>query len=143
MRRWDPAIVFLSETKRKNSGMQKVKVKDGFENGFYIKEKGKGGGLAMLWKRETDLEIKSYSKHHIDAVVTEEGSGFKWRITGFYGHPETHLRRESWNFLDTLNNQYHLPWLCLGDFNEILSRERKAGQCSKIMATNCKFQKCN
>ena len=85
MRRWDPAIVFLSETKRKNSGMQKVKVKVGFENGFYIKGKGKGGGLAMLWKRETDLEIKSYSKHHIDAVVTEEGSGFKWRITAFMG----------------------------------------------------------
>ena len=81
----------------------------------------------MLWRRETVLEIKSYSKHHIDAVVTEGGSGFKWRITGFYRHPETHLRKESWKFLDTLNNQYHLPWLCLGDFNEILSREEKQG----------------
>ena len=81
----------------------------------------------MLWRRETNLEIKSFSKHHIDAVVIEGGNGFKWRITGFYGHLETHLRKKSWNFLDTLNNQYHLPWLCLGDFNEILSREEKQG----------------
>ena len=65
-------------------------------------------------------------------MVTEGGSGFKWRITGFYGHPETHLRKESWKFLDTLNNQYDLPWFCLGDFNEILSREEKQGGAQRL-----------
>ena len=73
------------------------------------------------------MEIKSYSQHHIDVVVTEASSGFKWRLTGFYGHPETHRRKESWNFLATLNNQFQLPWLCLEDFNEILLAEEKLG----------------
>ena len=81
----------------------------------------------MFWRKEINLEIKSYSKHHIDVVITEEASGFKWRITGFYGHLETYRRKESWSFLNTLIQQYHLPWLCLGDFNEILLREEKLG----------------
>ena len=83
-------VVFLTETKKKNAGMTKVRMKIGFENGFYVKKEGKGGGLAMLWRREVNLEIKSYSMHHIDAVITGEGARFQWRITGFYGHPETH-----------------------------------------------------
>ena len=52
---------------------------------------------------------------------------FKWRLTGFYGHPETHRRYESWHLLAFLNNQLQLPWLCLGDFNDILSNTEKSG----------------
>lgn len=78
-------------------------MKIGLENGFYVQREGKGRGLTMFWKREVNLEIKSYSRHHIDVVVTNEVSGFKWRVTNFYGHPETHYRKESWNFLDALN----------------------------------------
>ena len=127
VRRWDPDVIFLSETKKKIAGMKKIKLKLGFVNGLYVQTQGKGGGLALFWKREFNLEIKSYSKFHIDAIVTEEGSGFSWRLTSFYSHPETHRRRESWRFLNTLNNQYWLPWLCFGDFNEILSQEEKSG----------------
>ena len=102
-----------------------------FVNGFYVQREGKGGGLAMFWRKEVNLEIKSYSKHHIDAVIIEEATGFKWRITGFYGHLETHRRKESWRFLNTLNQQYQLSWLCLGDFNEILSRDEKLGEAPR------------
>lgn len=83
-------MIFLIETKKKIVGMKKVKLKLGFVYGFYVQRQGKGGGLAMFWRKEVNLEIKSFSRHHIDVVVTEEGSGFKWRLTSFYGHPETH-----------------------------------------------------
>ena len=132
VQRWDPKVVFLSETKKKIAGMKRVKVKLDFLNGFYVQREGKGRGLAMFWRKEINLEIKSYSKHHIDVVITEEATSFKWRITRFYGHPETHRRKESWSFLNTLNQQYHLPWLCLGDFNEILSTEEKLGGAPRL-----------
>ena len=48
-------------------------------------------------------------------------------ITGFYGNPETHRRQDSWDELVALNRKFQLPWLCYGDFNEILSREEKMG----------------
>lgn len=91
-------------------------------------QKGRGGGLALLWKREIDLEIMGYSKSFIDTIITEQDSGFRWRITGFYGNPETHRRKESWEELGALSRKLKLPWLCYGDFNEILYGGEKLGE---------------
>uniref|UniRef100_A0A7N2KYU2 Endonuclease/exonuclease/phosphatase domain-containing protein n=1 Tax=Quercus lobata TaxID=97700 RepID=A0A7N2KYU2_QUELO len=88
---------------------------------------GRSGGLALLWRRDVKVEIQGYLGSYIDAIVTNLELEFKWRITGFYGHPETHRRRESWDILRSLNRQYQLPWLCFGDFNEIVSMEEKFG----------------
>lgn len=49
------------------------------------------------------------------------------RFTGFYGEPITHKRFESWDLLRRLNRQFGLPWLCSGDFNEILRGSEKIG----------------
>ena len=121
-------MVFLSKTKMLIARMKKIKLKLGFVNGLYVQRQGRGGGLAMFWRKEVTLEIKSYSRHHIDAVVTKEASGFRWRLTGFYGHLETHRRKESWRYLNTLNCQFNLPWLCFGDFNEITSVNENLGE---------------
>ncbi|XP_075659082.1 uncharacterized protein LOC142628947 [Castanea sativa] len=81
----------------------------------------------MLWKKELKLEIMGYTGNVIDAIIIDELSEFKWRITGFYGQSETHKRKESWDQLKALNRKFHLPWLCLRDFNEILSADEKIG----------------
>lgn len=111
--------------------MKNIKLKLGYVNGFYIQRQGKGGGLVMFWRKEVNLEIRSFSRHHINAMVIEEVFGFKWRLMGFCGHLETHRRKESWRFLDTLNCQIHLSWLCVGDFNKILSAEENLRGASR------------
>ena len=73
------------------------------------------------------MEVQVYSRSYINAVVTNSESSFKWRITSFYGNPETHHRKESWDILRSLSQKYQLPWLCFGDFNEIVSVEEKLG----------------
>ncbi|XP_075663401.1 uncharacterized protein LOC142632980 [Castanea sativa] len=125
--RWNPKIVFLSETKIRSRRMEIVKYRLGFPNGLIVPSRGCRGGLALLWSSDTKLEIKSFSNHHIDAVITESDNGFLWRFTGFYGHPKPHLREESWKLLSLLNSQFNIPWFCCGDFNEILSINEKAG----------------
>jgi hypothetical protein len=55
------------------------------------------------------------------------GQNFQWQLTGFYGHPETAHRREGWSLLGHLHNLSQLPWLCIGDFNEILDQSEKVG----------------
>ena len=42
-----------------------------------------GGGLAILWNDDVELEIISYSNHHIDGLV--RGANRKlWRCIGVY-----------------------------------------------------------
>ena len=48
-------------------------------------------------------------------------------MTGFYGEPMTHKRTESWSMLHQLNSKFNLPWLCAGDFNELLQSSEKLG----------------
>ena len=70
VQQWDPKIVFLLETKIKTKAMEKVMEKINFVNGLIMPQKGRGGGLAMLWRREVDSEIMGYSKNFIDAIIT-------------------------------------------------------------------------
>jgi hypothetical protein len=63
---------------------------------------------------------------HIDVDVIEE-DGFKWRLTGIYGEPRQDMREETWKLLRTLHHQANLPWLCVGDFNEIMFNYEKQG----------------
>ncbi|KAH9681142.1 reverse transcriptase domain-containing protein [Citrus sinensis] len=57
----------------------------------------KGGGITMMWTSDINVNILSYSRHYIDAEV-QCGSGLSSK-----------------------------PWLCFGDFNEILSLNEKSG----------------
>ena len=105
--------------------MEIVKYRLGFSNGLIVPSMGRRGGLALLWSKDANLEVKSFSNHHIDAVITESRNGFVWRFTRFYGHSKTHLREESWKLLSLLNSQFNFPWFCCGDFNEILFMNEK------------------
>ncbi|KAL0320306.1 UNVERIFIED_CONTAM: putative mitochondrial protein [Sesamum radiatum] len=45
----------------------------------------------------------------------------------FYGYPDVARRKEGWNLLRTLSKGSVRPWVCAGDFNEILEQHEKQG----------------
>jgi len=51
----------------------------------------------------------------------------QWRFTGFYGEPRREWWKERWYLLWFLRAQSDAPWLCLGDFNEVLTVEEQFG----------------
>ena len=53
--------------------------------------------------------MDSFLKYHIDSIV-RGGSENAWRLTGFYGEPNTSRRSEGWNMLRMLNSRLKLPW---------------------------------
>lgn len=68
-----------------------------------------------------------FSKYHIDVSFNSNMSGL-CRFTGFYGEPLAHPRQGGWNMLRELNNSSSLPWMIMGDCNEVLcSSEQKGG----------------
>ncbi|KAL8465963.1 hypothetical protein ACS0TY_035172 [Phlomoides rotata] len=46
---------------------------------------------------------------------------------GFYGFPDRSLRHLSWNLLRQLASINNLPWVCIRDFNDLLSADDKKG----------------
>jgi hypothetical protein len=87
---------------------------------------GKGGGIAVLWRRGVDVALHNYSKYHIDMDVKDE-NGREWRFTGVYGEPQIDLRWKTWDTLGSLIMVPTKPWLLVGDFNETLFAHEKEG----------------
>lgn len=85
---------------------------------------GRRGGLALLWNVDTLVELFSFSQHHIDVRVGEVNT---WRFTGIYGYPEDDQKWRTWELIRHMADGNSMAWLCVGDFNEILSDEEKLG----------------
>lgn len=66
--------------------MERIKFSLGLSNMVMVKGDGKGGGIAVLWRRGVNAILRNYSINHIDIDVVED-VGFSWRFTGVYGNP--------------------------------------------------------
>ena len=71
-----------------------------------------------------NVDVQTFSVRHIDAII-DLGVNDAWPFTGFYGDPEIANQESSWSLLRLLSQQFNLPWVWMGDFNEILFAEEK------------------
>jgi hypothetical protein len=70
---------------------------------------------------EIKIEILPYSQYHIDTFISEAGYE-PWRLTCVYGEAQTGERFKTWDMLKHIKPSSSLPWMCIGDFNEVLHR---------------------
>lgn len=121
-----PQFVFIMETKIDRARADGLKASLGYENLFYVNNRGLSGGLALFWKGKNVASLISYSSNHIDISVNN-GEGGEWRLTGFYGFPSRRDRQKSWDLLCTLKDKSDLPWLVIGDFKDLTCQKEKKG----------------
>ena len=123
----DPTLVFLMEAKFNVEEMAEIKHKLERSQGMIVPSVCRSGGLALLWKDSLLVEVQTFFPRHIDVIIAEDEGEKKWHFARFYGHPETSKRVESWSLLVNLSTRSELPWVCMGDFNEISHRGEKVG----------------
>ena len=70
-------------------------MKLGFDGLFVVDRVGRSGGLALFWRSSATVTLLNYTRNFIDVHVEVAGLG-DWRLTGFYGYPESSRRRQSW-----------------------------------------------
>lgn len=135
----NPSFVLLMETKSNVDWMKMVRERCGFKDGFSYPSKGAGGGLALFWDSDIQVQVMSSSVFYIDTLV-KGGSKFgRWKLTGFYRNPNTSLRADSWCLLQSLSTVSDLTWVVIGDFNEIRNVEEKEGGASQPLQQMARF----
>jgi exonuclease III len=135
-----PDVVFLMETKMRRRKMENIRIKLGFTCMFVVDCVGKSEGLSLFWGENMKVEIKNFSHRHIGATINEPGADLCWKFTGFYGHPEMPKRHEAWSLLKYLAQSDPLPWLCIGDFNEVANGTEKWGGSMRNRSGMIDFQ---
>ena len=133
-----PIVLFLLETKRFITEMRKLCYDLNFQAVMVVPSDSQSGGLGLFWKAECDLHIQTFFPNHIDAHIRFADKS-PWRIKGFYGRPEGHQKHESWRILRHLHARASLPWVCIGDYNEILHFFEKHGP--KTLSVYVGFQR--
>lgn len=81
-----------------------------------------GGGLALFWKQEIDMQVISANDSFIDTIIKQKGDSF--HATFLYGEPDKSKRLSIWSHLTNLATNRGAPWLITGDFNEILNNSK-------------------
>jgi exonuclease III len=137
VKEYAPNMLCLQETQLPNNRVEGLARSLGFPNVFVVKSSGRSGSLEIFWNSEIKVEILPYSQYHIDAIVYSSSMD-PWRLTCVYGVAQVSERHKTWNLLKFLRSSTPLPWVCIGDFNEVLLREEHGGvnerSNSQIMA---------
>lgn len=127
-----PSILCLVETQLPKSRVEGLRFSLGFDFSFGVGSSGRSGGICIFWKNSLDVAIKNFSQYHVDAWISEIGKE-QWRLSCFYGEANRSLRYKTWDMMRRLRGESTLPWVCLGDFNEILRRKSKWEYTSVIV----------
>lgn len=61
-----PDILFLMETRLLMVHFSSLKMQLGFGHGFMVELSSLGGDLIMLWRKDLEVQLHSYTLGHID-----------------------------------------------------------------------------
>ena len=69
-----PSVLCIVETQLAKYRVEGLASRLGFSSSFGVGSSGRSGGLCLYWKNNINLEIKSFSRYHIDSVISHLGS---------------------------------------------------------------------
>lgn len=102
---YKPQQLFLCETTKTVSWIERISVRLGFNGCLAVDKVGKGGGLALLWSDDIDLSVSSYSHRRINALTRYGNYSPLWHFTRIYGDPVISNRYSFWDLLRLLSSQ--------------------------------------
>jgi hypothetical protein len=102
---------------------------------------GHFGGIWVMQRRGSDFGFTPVSKMYQCVSVIVSKGNVKWLFSGVYASPVYTARPVLWQYLENLSKDNLLPWLVMGDFNDILlPKDQRGGVFSvskaDVFATN-------
>ena len=105
---------------------ERVRVFMGFDSCFTVECVGRSGGLMVLWRNSIGFSVHSFSRFHVEGLVTDEDDHF-WNFLDLYRDPVVSQRKFSWELVRRLKLWSDAPWLVGGDLNEVATNSELSG----------------
>ncbi|KAK8498763.1 hypothetical protein V6N12_064052 [Hibiscus sabdariffa] len=124
--KYNPLITFLSETKKNQKYLERIKATNKFSGSFYVNPHGIAGGLALWWTENVSIKILRESVNFIDTLVLVNGED-PWQCTFVYGPPYTSEKQQFWANLQNFRHCSNVKWCIIGDINIVANQNDKDG----------------
>ncbi|XP_062013981.1 uncharacterized protein LOC133730398 [Rosa rugosa] len=97
----------------------------GFSDYTIVEANGFSGGIWLFWNSNLcNIHFVDKNCQSITVKVTLPG-GINWMLTVLYASPTNSIRSNLWNYFDHLVSTHQLPWIFIGDYNELYSSADK------------------
>lgn len=80
--------MFLAETWPGKARVEEIWARYKFGGTIEVSRESKGGCVVVLWKKDLDFLVNTFSPNHIDVIVNKEKED-KWRFMEFYSELDT------------------------------------------------------
>ena len=138
-----PDVVILSETRLDGDRAHNVISKLPFDNWHTTETLGFAGGLWLLWRTDlVEVQILNSTEQEIHALVRPLSSNSFWLLSAVYASPRIAERRWLWDNLKTVADANVLPWVILGDFNDVIHGREKLGGNQVNLRRALDFKRC-
>ena len=128
-RRHRPNMLIIIEPRIAEARAQAVIDTLPYTHSYRVDPTGYSGSIWLLWNEIPTffVEIITRSEHSIHALVKVHSPSISFLLTTVYAPPQFHKRKLFWECLQNLARHISLPWVLLGDFNDMISDDEKLG----------------
>jgi ribonuclease HI len=138
-----PSMLIVTETRVGGARAKEITDTLPFYGAIHADTIGYAGGIWLLWNSElVDVSVLAATEQEIHAVVKVLSSNFSWLLSSIYASPRFLERKLLWNNLSQVATLHNLPWLLVGDFNEVLSSDDKFGGLPVRLGRSQLFNNC-
>jgi hypothetical protein len=139
IRNHSPDVLFLSETKMHPNNAVVILNSLGYFHMLHAPPSGSKGGLLLAWRHGVDIECISSSVNIINVWCYSDPVHSPWLLSCIYGPPEAQNKPAFWNSLLDVGLGFKGPWMCIGDFNVVVSQSEKFGGRPYACSSNDTF----
>ena len=137
-----PAIMIVGETKVCGERANRITGRLNLDGAIFANSIGLSGGLWILWDSD-QVEISELASIEQEIhVIVNSASKPPWLLSAIYANPRLAERLLLWENLESMASLHSLPWVIIGDFNEVLIGEDKLGGNSVNIRRALRFQDC-
>ncbi|XP_056690403.1 uncharacterized protein [Spinacia oleracea] len=124
-----PQILILTETKTSPKNTARIMKKTPFEKYVLAEPYGLAGGIIVMWNPDfINFQMIGRDLHTIHGIVEVNTSPpFSFCLSAVYASTKYKSRLETWHDLIDMSKQITVPWVVMGDFNEVTCQSEKLG----------------